>query len=86
MAIIEQVMDYPAYDVVCVHDEIKASPVHMNSVRELYKEILAEIAESDMLQDILRQLYNDSALVYIKEGDGNLLAKTIRENSQYALS
>lgn len=86
MAIIEQVLDYPAYDVVCVHDEIKASPVHMNNVRELYKEILAEIAESDMLQDILRQLYNDSALVYIKEGDGNLLAKTIRENSQYALS
>ena len=86
MAIIEQTMNYPAYDVVSVHDEFKCSPVHMNMTRFIYAELLAEIAESDLCQEILRQVYRDDTLVYEKEGDGNLLAETIRNNANYALS
>ena len=67
-------------------DEFKCSPVHMNMTRFIYTELLAELAESDLCQDILRQVYRDDTLVYEKEGDGDLLAKTIRENSNYALS
>ena len=86
MAIIEHTMDYPTYDVVTVHDDYKCSPVHMNMTRFIYTELLAEIAESDLCQEILRQVYRDDTLVYEKEGDGDLLAKIIRENSNYALS
>ena len=86
MAIIEQTMNYPAYDVVTVHDDYKCSPVHMNMTRFIYAELLAEIAESDLCQEILRQVYRDDTLVYEKEGDGNLLAETIRNNANYALS
>ena len=67
-------------------DEFKCSPVHMNMTRFIYTELLAEIAESDLCQEILRKVYRDDTLVYEKEGDGDLLAKTIRENSNYALS
>ena len=86
MAIIEHTMNYPTYDVVTIHDEFKCSPVHMSMTRFIYTELLAEIAESDLCQEILRQVYRDDTLVYEKEGDGDLLAKTIRENSNYALS
>ena len=58
----------------------------MNMTRFIYTELLAEIAESDLCQEILRQVYRDDTLVYEKEGDGDLLAKTIQENSNYALS
>ena len=58
----------------------------MNMTRFIYAELLAEIAESDLCQEILRQAYRDDTLVYEKEGDGELLAKTIRENANYALS
>lgn len=86
MAIMEQVMDYVAYDIVTVHDEFRCSPVHMNMTRFLYTELLAEIAESDLCQDLLRQLYRDDTIVYEKEGDGKELARVIREQSNYALS
>ena len=58
----------------------------MNMTRFIYAELLAEIAESDLCQEILRQVYRDDTLVYEKESDGDLLAKTIRENANYALS
>ena len=85
-AIIEQVVNYPAYDIITVHDAFGNSPVHMNMTRYLYTELLAEIAESDLCQEILRQVYRDNTLIYEKEGDGTLLAATIRKNSNYALS
>ena len=58
----------------------------MNMTRFIYAELLAEIAESDLCQEILSQIYRDDTLVYEKEGDGNLLAETIRNNANYALS
>ena len=85
-AIIEQVVNYPAYDIITVHDAFGNSPVHMNMTRYLYTELLAEIAESDLCQEILRQVYRDNTLIYEKEGDGTLLAAIIRKNSNYALS
>ena len=85
MAIIEQIVDYPEFDIVTVHDSFAAAPAHMNMVRFLYKELLAEIAESDLLQDMLREIYEDISIVYNDEGDRTVLAHHIR-NSEYALS
>ena len=85
MAIIEQIVDYPEFDIVTVHDSFAAAPAHMNMVRFLYKEMLAEIAESDLLQDMLREIYEDISITYNDEGDRTVLAHHIR-NSEYALS
>ena len=85
MAIIKQIVDYPEFDIVTVHDSFAAAPAHMNMVRFLYKEILAEIAESDLLQDMLREIYEDISITYNDEGDRTVLAHHIR-NSEYALS
>lgn len=55
----------------------------MNQVRQNYNNILAEIAESDLLQDIARELTQDMSLVVDKSGSD--LGKLIRE-ADYALS
>ena len=59
------------------------SPNYMNNVRRNYIEILAEIAESDLLQNILREVTGDHGIVLTKR-NGNI-APLIRE-SEYALS
>ena len=62
---------------------VLASPNHMNKVRQNYVNILAEIASSNILQDILREVTNNSSLVYKKYS--NDLGKEIL-NAEYALS
>lgn len=85
MAIVKTVVNND-FDVVTVHDEFKCSPVHMNEVRRIYKELLAEIAESDIAQRIFRELLGDPKLVYVRQSDGKELAKIIREESNYCLA
>lgn len=62
---------------------VLASPNHMNKVRQNYVDILAEIAQMDILQSILREVSGNPALVYVKYSDD--LHTSILE-SEYALS
>ena len=71
------------FEILCVHDSFWASPNHMNKVRQNYIDILAEIAESDLLQDILRQITGDDELIHTKLSYD--LADKIRQ-SEYMLS
>ena len=66
-----------------IHDCFYASPKYMNIVRQLYIDILCEIADSTLLQDILREITGNRFLVYQK--GCNNLSEYIRE-SNYALS
>jgi hypothetical protein len=50
-------LQYEPFELVTIHDEFKSHPNNMNWVRWQYKEILAEIAESRLLDDILGQIY-----------------------------
>lgn len=70
------------FPVVCVHDEFKCGPNHMNTLRYWYKEILAELAESNILQDLLSQVNEQT--VTVDKLDPNV-PNYIR-NSNYALS
>jgi hypothetical protein len=74
-------LDYKPFPIICVHDCFKCHPNYMNHVRYWYKEMLAELAESDLLDDILTQLFNKPVRLQ-KYGD---IAHKIR-NSNYALS
>ena len=56
LALVDMVMEYQAYDLYAIHDAYHCSPVHMNRTRFMYREIMAEIADSDLFSDILTQL------------------------------
>lgn len=55
--IINGMLQYQPFPLVTVHDAFAAHPNNVNWVRWQYKEILADIADSDVLNDILSQLY-----------------------------
>lgn len=47
-----EVISRPSCELICIHDAFKAHANHMNTVRYWYKELLAELAESDLLSQI----------------------------------
>ena len=55
--IINGMLQYKPFELVTIHDEFKAHPNNVNWVRWQYKEILAQIADSNVLDDLLSQLY-----------------------------
>lgn len=82
--VVESVIDNPVAPMKSVHDEFKSTAPYLNQMRQYYIDILAQMAESNMIQDILRQLYKNPSLIYRKEGDAQELAKAIR-GSNYAI-
>jgi hypothetical protein len=55
--IINGMLQYQPFELVTIHDEFKAHPNNVNWVRWQYKEILAEIADSSLLDDLLSQIH-----------------------------
>lgn len=56
LSMVTMMLEYKPFPLVTVHDEFRASPNNLNHVRKLYREIMAEIAESNVLDDLLCQL------------------------------
>jgi hypothetical protein len=56
-SIVNNMLQYQPFPLVTVHDEFKAHPNNVNWVRWNYREILAEIADSTVLDDILGQIH-----------------------------
>ena len=57
LEIIEGMLEYQPFEVISVHDEFKTHPNHMNHLRQQYINIFAELAESNILSDILSQIH-----------------------------
>jgi len=70
------------FELAHIHDSFCFSPKYGNIVRELYRSILAEIADSSLLADICSQITGSKVVI---EKSTNDLSKYIRE-SEYALS
>lgn len=70
------------FELAHIHDSFWTSPNNMNQVRETYVEILAEIAESDLLEEIMSQLTGKPVKLHFTDPD---LYKDIKQ-SEYALS
>jgi len=81
-AILDTMLKHKPFEVVTIHDDFKCHPNNMNHLRSHYRNILAELADSQVLDDILSQLYQ-SPCVYQKQTSD--LSKYIRQ-SNYALS
>lgn len=81
-AIALQMIEHKPFELVTVHDEFKAHANKLNYVRGHYREILAQLAESEILSSILNQIHGANSK-YIKLSTN--LASHIR-GSNYALS
>ena len=80
--ITEAMIDYKPFALVTVHDEFKAHPNNLNAVRWQYRELMAEIAQSMVLDDLLSQVHGRPGVFPKMTYD---LADHIR-GSNYALS
>lgn len=80
-ATLGKMMELGSSPVLTVHDAFRAHPNHCNAVRYWYKEIMAELAESNILQFIVSQIVGQQ-VKYVKAS--NNLADMIR-NSNYAI-
>lgn len=75
-------LEYQPFEVISVHDEFRAHPNNINYLRQQYINILAELAESNLLSDIFSQIHGQPGN-YPKLS--NNLGDLIR-GSNYALS
>jgi hypothetical protein len=80
--IIFTMLDYKPFPVIAIHDEFKCHPNNMNHLRQQYINIFAEIAESNILSDILTQIHGQPGVFPKLSQD---LGEKIR-GSNYALS
>ena len=82
LEIIESMLDYQPFEVITIHDAFKCHPNHMNHLRRQYINIFADLAESNILSDILSQIHGCPGTFPKLSTD---LADKIR-GSNYALS
>jgi len=75
-------LTYKPFALVTIHDEFKAHPNNLNTVRWQYRELMAEIAKSMVLDDLLSQVHGRPGVFPKMTYD---LADHIR-GSNYALS
>lgn len=90
LKILQELMEFKEFHVVTIHDSFGSLPSNCNHVRYCYKELLAEIAESDIIEFLLAQLYRfdgvqKESLRYTPFGDRKRLAENIRNNANYAI-
>ena len=57
--IINGMLQYQPFELVTVHDAFAAHPNNVNWVRWQYKEIMADIADSNLLDDLLSQIHGE---------------------------
>ena len=81
-AIVKGMEAYAPFEMVTIHDAYKCHANNANHVRYQYKEILAELAESELLSDLLSQLHGSKGTYTKLSSD---LGEKIR-NSNYSLS
>lgn len=80
--IVTGMLEYAPFEVVSIHDEYKCHPNNMNHLRQQYINVLAELAESNLIGDILGQIHGTPG-TYTKLSTD--LGDKIRK-SNYALS
>lgn len=82
LATFTEMLKHEPFEVITIHDSFACLPNHCNVLRWHYKEILAQIAESTMLDHLLSQLFGEECIFSKLDKD---LAPLIR-NSNYGLS
>jgi DNA-directed RNA polymerase len=71
------------FELLTIHDSFWASPNYIQNVRENYVSILARLADSNLMEDILVEITDNPALRYTKRSTG--IGHLVRQ-AEYALS
>lgn len=82
LALLLQMQEYEPFMVVTVHDAFASLPNHCNIVRHWYRELLAELADSETLQYIIQQITHDKGYKLAKHSHN--ISSYIRK-SNYAV-
>ena len=78
LALVQKTLTRKSFPVIAIHDEFKAHANNINTVRQTYIDIMAEIAESDLLSFYMTQIrgeyfevqkYSDNLADLIREGN-----------------
>lgn len=85
LRIIERSLEHDPFEIIAVHDEFTSHVNNMNHTRNQYRHILADLAESNLLTSIFRQISGNSNGEYTKQEGWQSVSDLIRE-SNYALS
>lgn len=80
-SILYGMLQYQPFPLVTVHDEFRCSPNNANFMRWQYREILAEIAESNVLDDLLTQLHNKGPGTFKRQVSYPSLGSLIRKSN-----
>lgn len=85
--LINDVLSRKPFELVTIHDAFKCLPNHVQSMREYYREILAELAESDILSHIFQCLTGDETEEYenVRGGLSKTEMAAYIRNSQYCI-
>lgn len=81
--LVDTMLSYEPFEVVTIHDEFKCHPNNMNHLRNQYIQILAQLADSDIATNILRQIHKINEGVF-KKSSADLSEYIL--NSNYALT
>ena len=60
--IMDELNEFEPFSVISIHDEFKCHPNNMNHLRQTYINVMADLAESEVLSDILSQIHGYSAI------------------------
>jgi hypothetical protein len=82
-ALIDETLTRPSFPVLTIHDAFKCHPNYVNEMREVYRDILVELADSNVGVQIIREVRNDPTFNYTKAS--NNLGDEIMK-SEYFLS
>lgn len=76
--VLTQVLKHPPFEIIPVHDSFACHPNHCNQLRFWYKEILAELAASNVLEYLLNQLSPQA--IKVQKLDEHLAAEIAQSN------
>lgn len=81
-ALAESMLVHEPFELVTVHDEFKCHPNYCNDMRQHYINIFAEMADSNMLDDIVNQITGS----HVSYSGMNMNISEMIRTSEYALS
>lgn len=84
--VLQKMLQYKPFDVVCIHDSFKCHPLNTNYVRYWYKELIADFIDSKILQCILNQLTPKSFQLFHDDKYRKELASMVRLDGNYAIT
>lgn len=80
-AYLDKVDTMPSFDVIAVHDDFKCHPNYLQWVKFLYIEIIADIADSELIKEILEEVNPEIKYKYSRNTKLAEKIRTAYENS-----